>query len=80
MYNCTGLQSFEEPLQTIGQLTLLQHLDLSKDRKEYDMDMEPPYIDGNMLRSLSLLPNLKLLDISGKNIIKVFVVAFSDSM
>ena len=66
MYNCSTLQDFKDPLQSIGQLTLLQHLDLSKDRKEYDMDMEPPYIDGNMFQSLSLLPNLMFLDISGK--------------
>lgn len=65
MYNCIGLRDFREPLKTIEQLQLLQHLDLSKDRKEYDMDMEPPYIDGLMFRTLSKMPYLLHLDISG---------------
>ncbi|XP_048586884.1 protein zer-1 homolog isoform X2 [Nematostella vectensis] len=77
LYNCLGLEDFKKSIDTIVQLDSLQHLDLSKDGRDFGMDVEPPYIDGEMLHSLSQLPKLVFLDISGtavfeKEDLKVF--------
>ncbi|KAJ7372332.1 Protein zer-1 [Desmophyllum pertusum] len=74
IYNCRELFWSENPflIETLQQLTQLQHLDLSKDDPEENMGL-PAFLDCSQIlvdkdfleRLLPSLPNLTWLDLSG---------------
>lgn len=73
LYNCRKLLSSEELINTLEQLTQLQHLDLSKDDPEEPirlvsfLDWTVPLVDEDFLEQLlSSLPKLTSLDLSGE--------------
>ena len=74
LYNCVGLKDFTEPVKTISTLTMLEHLDMSKDKREWEVDIEPPFIDGPMFKELSRLPHLQSLELSGWLIYNVIIL------
>lgn len=65
LYNIVGLEDFTEPIKTISTLTMLEHLDMSRNRRDMEVDTEAPFIDGPMFKELSTLPHLRSLELSG---------------
>ena len=47
---------------------------MSKDKQEWEVDIEPPFIDGPMFKELSRLPHLQSLELSGWLIYNVIIL------